>query len=223
MVARSGHEVLSVVVGTTFAVRTARSFLGPSPSPMHSAPPSAAAGTVAKAVGGHGAGAVAAVPAQGSGRLARAFGAMTASPATVALLCAAFVIREHVLRVWWLRRQRQALEEVVRLLGIAGDDDALLVGSPPPGSPVAPSEPSSALVPARGRPPAAAYVARHGYTATAENQLSLEAGDQVSIEEYDEAGWCWAVATTVRRGGGPAAGFVPGNYLEKIVAGHRRL
>lgn len=241
MLASSGHQILSVVVGTTFALRTGRALFGgggsfpqgmanggmdlnnPGFSPTMPASPlaakEAARGPAATGL---------------RGLIQR----LSSSPAAVIALVAVVVFLEHVWRSVRARRERERLMAEEAALGIAADVDAeeqrlaastsmlggrALTIAPSLSASVA-EPPASVNVAASGN----VFVARHDFTAEASNQLSLRAGDQLRIDEHTADGWCWGTLTAVQPGGGQVAvasrsGFVPGNYVERVVAARRRL
>lgn len=70
-------------------------------------------------------------------------------------------------------------------------------------------------------PPAAGdvYVAQFDFASNDPNQLSFRAGDQFTISNFDDGGWCIATGQGIDRGGIPRrAGLVPGNFFQRLAS-----
>ena len=232
MLASSGHQLLSVAVGTTFAVNTFRAIARGEPIPSPMAPPglgpfgttpAEASHPVEKTVATHSGN------RGGGGGVGGAARKLISSPAAMAAVVAFVVVAQHLWRLWQQRQERLRLEEEERYLGVNAESaasEAAYYNDRRAASDPAVSSPVRALPGPKGEGAAAGtgdatFVARHSFEAAAANQLSIAPGDQLVIDEFSPEGWCWARVTGVRQSGGPSEGFIPGNFVERVVTKRR--
>jgi hypothetical protein len=248
--ARSGHEVFSVVAGSYWAFTSIRAMLGlGGAAPMHpmlqQQQQQQQAGLVAKSGAAAGvAGAAAKIngrtnittPAAVTSAASPAAAAAPSSGRRTALFFGLFMVVATM--VEFLYRRHQEKKKQQELEALRRQHQRLLTNTASGGT-TTENATTASDGNATSSLPSTRCVAIHDFAGEGDGQMAFRCGDQLEVKEFDPKGWCFAASTGIARedpGVGAeddgaatrartttiVSGWVPGNFLRPLIQ-HRKL